>query len=78
MISKIIKFNSEKEIVGFVNEMSKQPYSVDLSRGRYVVDAKSILGVFGLGLGQSIRMDIHSDEAGQLLQAVEVFLERSA
>lgn len=78
MISRNIKFNSEADIVGFVNEMSKQPYSVDLSRGCYVVDGKSILGVFGLGLGQTIRMDIHSDETGQLLQVVEGVLERSA
>lgn len=78
MISKNIKFHSEAEIVDFVNEMSKQPYNVDLSRGRIVVDAKSILGVFGLGIGQVIRMDIHSDDAEKLLYAVEGLLAYSA
>lgn len=74
MISRNIKFESETEVVAFVNEMSRQPYNVDLSRGRFVVDAKSILGVFGLGIGQVIRMDIHSDNADKLLCAVEGFL----
>ena len=78
MISRNIKFNSETEIVECVNEMSKQPYNVDLSRGRFVVDAKSILGVFCLGIGQMIRMDIHSDHAENLLYAVDGLLAHSA
>lgn len=78
MISRNIKFNSETEIVDFVNKMSRQPYNVDLSRGHFVVDAKSILGVLCLGIGQIIRMDIHSEHAEKLLYAVEGFLAHSA
>ena len=42
MITKNIRFNSIKEAVDFVNSASRQPYNVD---------AKSILGVLVLGLG---------------------------
>ena len=62
MITKNIRFNSIKEAVDFVNAASRQPYNVDLSRGIYNVDAKSILGVLALGLGNIIRMEIHADE----------------
>lgn len=34
-----------------MNSASRQPYNVDLSREIYNVDAKSILGVLVLGLG---------------------------
>lgn len=61
MITKNIRFNSIKEAVDFVNAASRQPYDVDLSRGIYNVDAKSILGVLALGLGNIIRMEIHAD-----------------
>ena len=62
MISKHIKFNSVEEITEFVNMMSRQGYNADLSRGSFIVDAKSILGVIALGLGQIIRMDIYLDK----------------
>lgn len=69
MITKNIRFNSVAEAVDFVNTASRQPYSVDLSRGIYNVDAKSILGVLALGLGQTIRMEIHADETEYPLEA---------
>ncbi len=46
-----IRLTSIKEAVDFVNSASRQPYNVDLSREIYNVDAKSILGVLVLGLG---------------------------
>lgn len=66
MITKNIIFNSITEVVDFVNTVSKQAYSVDLSRGCYSVDGKSLLGVLALGLGNTIRMEIHGDNMENL------------
>lgn len=46
-----IRLTSIKEAVDFMNSASRQPYNVDLFREIYNVDAKSILGVLALGLG---------------------------
>ena len=58
-----------------MNTASRQPYSVDLSRGIYNVDAKSILGVLALGLGQTIRMEIHADENDHLDKTGQEFMK---
>ena len=49
--------NSISDIKDFVNIVSKYSYEIDLVSGRYVVDAKSILGVFGLDLSQILTVE---------------------
>lgn len=61
MISRNITLNSIEEAVKFVNKMSKYSCTVELSKDFRVVNAKSLLGVLSLGLGESVRMDIYKD-----------------
>ena len=61
MISRNITLNSIEEAVEFVNKMSRYSCTVELSKGFRVVNAKSLLGVLSLGLGESVRMDIYKD-----------------
>ena len=61
MISRNITLNSIEEAVEFVNKASKYSCTVELSKGFRVVNAKSLLGVLSLGLGESVRMDIYKD-----------------
>lgn len=63
MIKKSIKFSSVNEIKQFVNLTMTQPFDIDLMSDRYVVDAKSILAVFGLDLDSDVTIAIHADEA---------------
>ena len=37
--------------------------SIDLVSGRYVIDAKSIMGIFSLDLSKPIDLNIHADGA---------------
>lgn len=74
MISKYVILNSESEVVNFVNLVSRYSGDVDMIRGRYVVDAKSILGVLGLGVGKRVEIQIHQDESDELLVAIKSFL----
>lgn len=74
MISKSVILKSEAEVVNFVNLVSKYPSDVDLIRGRYMIDAKSILGVLGLGVGEKLEIQIHEDEAEELLKDLEFYL----
>jgi len=61
------------DVKEFVSAVSKFAYEIDLVSGRYAVDAKSIMGIFSLDLSKNIRVDIHSDECGDLLAAIEKF-----
>ena len=58
----------------FVNVVSKYPYEIDLRNGRYVVDAKSILGIFSLDLSQPITVEIYNDNADDLIADLTPFM----
>ena len=57
-------FGNPIDIVkAFVNEISKFDCDFDLVSGRYVIDAKSIMGIFSLDLSKPIDLNIHADGA---------------
>ncbi len=55
-----ISLNSIDKVKKFVSEISKFDCDFDLVSGRYVIDAKSIMGIFSLDLSRSITLNIHS------------------
>ena len=56
-----ISLNSIDKVKSFVNEITKYDYDFDLVSGRYVIDAKSIMGIFSLDLSKPIDLNIHSE-----------------
>ena len=50
------------KVKSFVNEVTKFDNEFDLVSGRYVVDAKSIMGIFSLDLTKPITLNTHTDE----------------
>ncbi len=56
-----ISLNSIDRVKAFVNELSKFDVDFDLVSGRYVIDAKSIMGIFSLDLSKPIDLNIHAD-----------------
>jgi len=61
-------------VKNFVSLVNRYPYDMDLRSGRYVVDAKSILGIFSIDLSRPIRMDIYSDQCDDLLKELEGYI----
>ena len=43
-------------VKNFVRLVNRYPYDMDLRSGRYVVDAKSIMGIFSLDLTQPMEL----------------------
>lgn len=58
-----ISLNSIDKVKSFVNDITKFDYDFDLVSGRYVIDAKSIMGIFSLDLSKPIDLNIHADGA---------------
>ena len=56
-----ISLNSIDKVKSFVNEITKYDYDFDLVSGRYVIDAKSIMGIFSLDLSKPIELNIHAE-----------------
>jgi len=62
MTTVSISLNSIEKVKSFVNEIAKYECDFDLISGRYIIDAKSIMGIFSLDLSQQITLKIHADE----------------
>ena len=58
----------------FVSLVNRYPYDMDLRSGRYVVDAKSILGIFSIDLSRPIRLDINRDVCDDLIDELDGYL----
>lgn len=56
-----ISLNSIDKVKAFVNEISKFDCDFDLVSGRYVIDAKSIMGIFSLDLSKPISLNVHAE-----------------
>ncbi len=66
--------NSINDVKEFVNTVSKYDFDVDLTSGRYVVDAKSIMGIFSLDLGKPIKVEVHTDDCDKFMDEVKKFI----
>ena len=71
-----ISLNSIDKVKAFVNEVTKFDAEFDLVSGRYVIDAKSIMGIFSLDLSKPIDLCIHADESGmeEILNVLKPYL----
>ncbi|NJD04213.1 MAG: HPr family phosphocarrier protein [Ruminiclostridium sp.] len=69
-----IMLKSINDVKDFVNIVNKYDFDVDLTSGRYVVDAKSIMGIFSLDLSKPIRVEVHVDECSDFCQEVKSFI----
>ncbi|MDD6347804.1 MAG: HPr family phosphocarrier protein [Lachnospiraceae bacterium] len=56
-----VSLNSIDKVKHFVNDVNRFDQDFDLISGRYVIDAKSIMGIFSLDLSKPIDLNIHAD-----------------
>lgn len=56
-----IKLNTLNDANGFVKAIDKYDYDVDAVCGRYVIDAKSIMGLLSLGIPKEIDVVLHTN-----------------
>ena len=70
-----IMLSSINDVKNFVNIVNKYNFDVDLTSGRYVDDAKSIMGIFSLDLSKPIKVEVHADDADALIDELKPFME---
>jgi phosphotransferase system HPr-like phosphotransfer protein len=70
-----ISLNSIDKVKSFVNDLQKFDVDFDLVSGRYVIDAKSIMGIFSLDLSKEIDLNIHDDDAAEeIVSALDAYI----
>ena len=69
-----INLGSIDKVKSFVNDITKFDNDFDLVSGRYVIDAKSIMGIFSLDLTKPIDLNIHNeDNLDEILEVLKKY-----
>ena len=74
MSKKMVMFRSPDDVLDFVKKVEKYPYDMDMKRGRYIVDAKSLLGLMNLGFEHEIELKVYHDECEDLWKDIEKYV----
>lgn len=68
-----ISLQMAQKVKEFVAITQDCPYEILLKSGKYIVDAKSILGIFSLDLSQPITVEVYADSCDELLEKLKAF-----
>ena len=70
-----ISLNSIDKVKSFVNAITQLEFDFDLISGRYVIDAKSIMGIFSLDLSKPIDLAIHAEaNVDEIMETLKPYL----
>lgn len=71
-----ILINSTDRIKEFVSDTSKINADLDLVSDRYVINAKSIMGIFSLDLAKPVRLDIYAEkeELDEIMKRLQKYM----
>lgn len=66
MNNVMIRLSSIQDVRTFVDIVTKYNIDIDLASGRYIVDAKSIMGIFSLDLLNPIKLSAQTDNENEI------------
>ncbi len=69
-----VRLSSIEAVRDFVEVVRQFDGDIDLSSGRYIVDAKSIMGIFSLDLMNPITLTAHSDNCDKLIEDLKKYI----
>ena len=69
-----IRLSTIQDVRTLVDIVTTTDIDIDLSSGRYVVDAKSIMGIFSLDLLKPIKLTAHCDDCTELFDKISAFI----
>lgn len=74
-----ILINTIDKVKNFANICSKQVFDIDLVSGRYIVDAKSIMGIFSLNLVEPMDCVIYAtiDDAQEFINTIDTMIVKT-
>lgn len=76
MVKYTVKLDTVLDAKRFVSLCNTVPFDVDLVSGRYVIDAKSIMGIFSLDLSKPIELQAECDPGDPFCTKLDCFIVR--
>jgi len=74
MTATKIKLNTFHDVQEFNAILTRFAFDIDLVSGRYIVDAKSVMGIYSLDLNNPIELKAHTDDAEELFAQIDKFI----
>lgn len=76
VLEKKINLVSIDDVKDFTSAANACKFDIDIKSGKYVIDAKSIMGIFSIDLSKTVDLEIHTDDASasEFLAKIEKFL----
>ena len=74
MKSIFVRLSTIEAIRDFVSVVLTFDYEIDLRSGRYLIDAKSIMGIFSLDLLNPIELIAHTDDPSELHEKLKKYI----
>ncbi len=68
---KLVTFNDVQKFNAILTKFS---FDIDLVSGRYIVDAKSVMGIYSLDLSNPIELRAHTEDAEELFAQIAEFI----
>ena len=75
MKEAVILLQSIEDVKDFNRTVALYDGDVDLVSGRYVIDAKSIMGIFSLDLAKPITVQVHCDDCAEIEKDMAKFMK---
>jgi len=66
----LVDLNSIDKVKSFARVMSQIEDNIDLVSGRYIVDAKSLLGIFSLDLSKPIKLEFNGSKNEESIKKI--------
>lgn len=73
MTSIKVNLDSVNKVKEFVEITGKFPEDLDLAHRKYVIDAKSLMGIFSLDLSKPLDLTINSDDEDRVEEISAAF-----
>ena len=74
MVEEKIMFASIDDVKNFAALANTKSYDVDISSGKYLINAKSIMGIFSLDLTQPVDIVAYCDDDAAFLKEIEHYI----
>lgn len=72
MVKVIVNLNEMDKLKNFIEKVSMFEGDIDAVRGRYVIDAKSVIGLFSVDLSKPLEVIFHSENEEEINKFLEV------
>jgi phosphocarrier protein HPr len=73
LVSVFVRLDSINDVKKFVGIVSKYNFEIDLISGKYVIDAKSTMGIFSLDLSSPVKVEAACDRSSKFLEEIKPF-----